>query len=175
MIQHGSKNRPSCWWKYKSFLDLWICPLLANGKCKKTLDESKKLIEEEVNRTLNAKIFAIPLNASKSFLAKHLFNDNNDNSCEVFKGHQFKEIQDKFIVLSSPNVRNLVASFKHHLGGGYIDNILELKFTWVIMISSKNATSQAKYLVKRSFFSRCLLMGLGTKLGLLHKCNSRAI
>jgi hypothetical protein len=61
------------------------------------------------------------------------------------------------------------------LGGGYIDNILELKFTWVIMISSKNATSQAKYLVKRSFFSRCLLMGLGTKLGLLHKCNSRAI
>jgi hypothetical protein len=51
------------------------------------MDESKKLIEEEVNRTSNAKISAIPLNANKSLLAKHLFNDNDDNSCEVFKGH----------------------------------------------------------------------------------------
>ncbi len=30
-------------------------------------------------------------------------------------------------VIEISNIRNLVASFKHHLGGGYIDNILELK------------------------------------------------
>jgi hypothetical protein len=86
------------------------------------------LIEEKVNWKFNAKIFAISLSAKNSFLAKHLFNDNNDDSCEVLKGHLLKEIQDKFIVWSSLNVCNLVAFFKHHLGGGYIDNILELKF-----------------------------------------------
>jgi hypothetical protein len=29
--------------------------------------------------------------------------------------------------VSSPNIHNLVATFKHHLGHGYIDSILELK------------------------------------------------
>jgi hypothetical protein len=101
--------------------------LVAYGRCREDVDESKKLIEEEVNQTPKAKIFAISLKANKSFLAKHLFNDNSDDSTEVLKGHQFKEIQNKFIVLSSLNVCNLVASFKHHSGGGYIDNILELK------------------------------------------------
>jgi hypothetical protein len=38
-----------------------------------------------------------------------------------------EQIQDKFCELNSPNVRNLVVFFKHHLGGGYIDSILELK------------------------------------------------
>jgi hypothetical protein len=38
-----------------------------------------------------------------------------------------EQIYDKFYELNSPNVLNLVASFKHCLGGGYINNILELK------------------------------------------------
>jgi hypothetical protein len=67
------------------------------------------------------------LSISESFPAKQLFNDNNDNSCEVLKGHHIEKNQDKFIVLNSLNVRNLIASFKHHSGGGYIDNIIELK------------------------------------------------
>jgi hypothetical protein len=67
------------------------------------------------------------LSASKSFLAKHLFNVNGDNNCKVFKGHQLKEIQDKFILLSSSHVCNLVALFKNYWGGGYIDNIFKLK------------------------------------------------
>jgi hypothetical protein len=37
------------------------------------------------------------LSVSKSFLVTHLFNDNGDNSGEVLKGHQLKQIQDKFI------------------------------------------------------------------------------
>jgi hypothetical protein len=56
------------------------------------MDESKKLIEEEVNWTPNAKIFTISLSACKSFLAKHMFNDSDDDSCEVLKGRQLKEI-----------------------------------------------------------------------------------
>jgi hypothetical protein len=91
------------------------------------VDESKKLKEEEVNQTHDVKIFAISLSTNKSFLAKHLFNDSCDDSYKVLKGHQLEEIQDKFIVLSLPNVHNLVTSFKHCPGGGYIDNILELK------------------------------------------------
>jgi hypothetical protein len=36
-------------------------------------------------------------------------------------------IQNKFSKLSSPNIGNSVPAFKHHVGRGYIDNILELK------------------------------------------------
>jgi len=38
-----------------------------------------------------------------------------------------EQIQDKLCEFSSPNVCNVVVSFKHHSGGGYIDNILELE------------------------------------------------
>ncbi len=57
-----------------------------------------------------------------------MFNDSDDDICEVLKGRQLKETQDKFIVLSSPNVCNLAAFFKHRPSGRYINNILELKF-----------------------------------------------
>ncbi len=43
------------------------------------------------------------------------------------KGEQLEHIQDKFCELSFPNICNLVASFKHHSRGGYIDSVLELK------------------------------------------------
>ncbi len=56
------------------------------------MDESKKLIKEEVNQTLDAKISTIFLSANKSFLVKHLFINSGDDSCEVFKGHQFEKI-----------------------------------------------------------------------------------
>ncbi len=51
------------------------------------MDESKKLIKEEVNWMFYAKTYAIFLKANKSFLAKHLFNDNGDDSYKVLKGH----------------------------------------------------------------------------------------
>jgi hypothetical protein len=76
---------------------------------------------------LDAKIFAILLSASKTFLVTHLFDDNGDGPMELLKGEQLKHIQDKFFELNSPNVHNLIVFFKHHLGRGYIDNILELK------------------------------------------------
>ncbi len=46
---------------------------------------------------------------------------------ELLKGEQLEHIQVKFCEQNFPNVRNLVASFKRHSGGGYINNILELK------------------------------------------------
>ncbi len=77
--------------------------------------------------TPNANIFAISLNASKTFLVNYLLNDYNDGIVELLKGEQLKHIQDKFCELNSHNVHYLVASFKRHSRGGYIDNILELK------------------------------------------------
>ncbi len=75
----------------------------------------------------NAKTFTICLNTNKSFLAKYLFNDSGDDNLKLFNGNELDQIQEKFLVSNLPNVQNLVVSFKHHLGGGYIDNILELK------------------------------------------------
>ncbi len=76
---------------------------------------------------LDAKTSSISLNANKTFSANHLLNGSSNGIVELFKGEQLEHIQDKLCELSSPNVCNLVASFKHHLGGGCIDNILELK------------------------------------------------
>jgi hypothetical protein len=46
---------------------------------------------------------------------------------ELLKGEQLKHIHDKFFELNLPYVHNLVFFFKHHLGRGYIDSILDLK------------------------------------------------
>jgi hypothetical protein len=85
------------------------------------------LIEIYVNLTLNAKTFGISLSTIKSLLTKHLIINNGDGSFKLTKGDQFEQIHDTFINLSSLNVCNLVVSFKHQLGGVYINNILELK------------------------------------------------
>ncbi len=74
----------------------------------------------------NAKVFMISLSASKTFLARHLL-DYSDGKVELLKGEQLEQIQYKFCELNSPNVHNLIASFKHCPSGGYIDSILELK------------------------------------------------
>jgi hypothetical protein len=49
------------------------------------------------------------------------------HSISHFEKQKLEQIQDKFVDLSSPNVCNLIVSFKHRLGGGYNKNILELK------------------------------------------------
>jgi hypothetical protein len=59
---------------------------VVDGKCKETLHEIRRLIIEEVDRMLDAKMFAISLNANKNFLAKHLLDDCKDGKVELFKG-----------------------------------------------------------------------------------------
>ncbi len=84
------------------------------------------MIAEEVVHTLDVKMSTISMNVSKT-LARHLLNDCSYGIVELFKGEQLEHIQDKFYELNFPNVHNLIAFFKHHPGGGYIDNIFELK------------------------------------------------
>jgi len=85
------------------------------------------LIEQAMIHTLDAKISTISLSVNKSSFNKHLLSDSNDGTIELFHGEGLKHVQDKFIELSSSNICNLVTSFKHHLEGGYIDHIFELK------------------------------------------------
>ncbi len=53
-----------------------------NGKCREFVDNTRRLIIEEVDHTPNAKISAISLSVSKTFLARHLLNDCNNGIME---------------------------------------------------------------------------------------------
>ncbi len=101
--------------------------LIMDGKCWKFIVETKKLIIEEADRMLDAKISAISFSDNKTFLVNYLLDDSTNGMIELLKGKQLKHIQDKFYEWSLPNVRNFVVSFKHHSRGGYIVSILEFK------------------------------------------------
>jgi hypothetical protein len=60
--------------------------LIADGKCKESLEEIRKLIVEKVDRTTNTKMFVISLRANKTFLVKHVFDDCSDGKVELLKG-----------------------------------------------------------------------------------------
>jgi len=86
---------------------------MVEGHSKKVLDQVKSMVEEEASRTLGATTSAIPLTTSKTFLLKHLLNEDGEGLVEVLKDDKLCQVMDKFIALSSPNVHNLVTSFKH--------------------------------------------------------------
>ncbi len=82
----------------------------------------------------------------QNLLVKHLFNEDGEGPLEFFKGDKLHQVMDKFTTLCFPNVRNLMALFKHHLDNkGYIDNFLALKF--------KNVVITFRIIV---FLNRCL-------------------
>jgi hypothetical protein len=66
--------------------------LIMDGKCRESLEEIRRLIVEEVNHTPDMKMSLIFLSASKTFLARHLFNDCNDAKVELLKGEQLEQI-----------------------------------------------------------------------------------
>ncbi len=101
--------------------------LVVDGKCKESLEETRRLITKEVVHMPNVNMSVISLSASKTLLAGHLLDDCSDGKVELLKGEQLKQIQDKFYKLNFPNIHNLIPFFKHHENGGYIDSILELK------------------------------------------------
>ncbi len=66
--------------------------LVEDGKWKESLEETRRFIIEEVDRMHDVKMFAISLNASKTFLARHLLDDYSDGKMEFFKGEQMEQI-----------------------------------------------------------------------------------
>ncbi len=112
----------------KVIIHLWVHKHpMVDGKCREFVNETKRLVIEQVDRTLDVKIFAISLGDSKTFLAMHSLDDNGDGIVNLLNNEQLKQIQNKFLEMNSPNIHNLVVVFKHHASRGYIDNILELK------------------------------------------------
>jgi hypothetical protein len=69
---------------------------VGEGMCKESLEEIKVLIEGQVSLTLYVEIFAISLNASKAFLAHHLFNENGEGLVEILHGEKLDKVMDKF-------------------------------------------------------------------------------
>jgi hypothetical protein len=97
---------------------------MVKGSCRKVVEQVKALIPQEVFCTSST----IVLVASKIFLSHHLFNKDGEGPVEILKRDRLCQVMDKFTTLYSPNVRNLVSSFKHFLGNrGYTSSILAFK------------------------------------------------
>jgi hypothetical protein len=60
--------------------------LVADGKCRESVEETRRLITKKVDHTPNAKMSLISLSATKTFLASYLLDDSNDGTMEFFKG-----------------------------------------------------------------------------------------
>jgi hypothetical protein len=58
---------------------------MVDGKCREFLEESRRLIIEEVVCKPNAKMFVISLSARKT-LARQVLDDCSDGKVELFKG-----------------------------------------------------------------------------------------
>ncbi len=101
---------------------------MAKVRSRDNFDQVKSLVEEEVFCTSRATALTITLVASKTFLPEHLFDKDGKGQVEVFKGDKLHQVMDKFIMLSSPDVWNLVASFKYRPGNKrHVSSILTLK------------------------------------------------
>jgi hypothetical protein len=83
----------------------------------------------EVSHTPSTKTLTITMETNKTFLAEHLLNEDGEGLVEFLKVDKLHQVIDKFMTLCFPNIKNLVASFKHHPSNkGKIDNIITLKF-----------------------------------------------
>jgi hypothetical protein len=64
--------------------------------CKDVLEEIKVLVEGQVSHTPKGKISTIILNASKAFLAHHLFNEDGEGLMEILQGEKLDKVINKF-------------------------------------------------------------------------------
>ncbi len=74
--------------------------LVANGKCKETMGETKRRIIEDIDRTHDAKIFVISMSVNKTFLARHLLDDSGDDRVELLDYEKLEQSEDLFFKLS---------------------------------------------------------------------------
>ncbi len=84
------------------------------------------LVEEICHMPISTTL-AITLSISKTFLSRHLFNDDGEGHVEVLKDEKLDQALLKFAPLCFDGICNLIASLKHHLGNlGSIDYIHKL-------------------------------------------------
>jgi hypothetical protein len=86
------------------------------------------MVVDEVCRTPTATSLVITLFTNKSFLSRHLFNEDGNGHVEFLRGAKVNKMLLKFVPLCSLNICNLVALLKHHLDkASPLDCILKLK------------------------------------------------
>ena len=102
------------------------CHPIAKGTYRDCAREISELIGEQVAKTPTATNSTIALFASKEFLTNHLFH-HGEGEKEILKGEEMEEVMDRFQMLSSPSIQNVISSFRSNNHGGVIDNIMTMK------------------------------------------------
>ena len=100
--------------------------LVAKGTYRDSAKEISELIVEQVAKTPTATNSAIALFTSKDFLTNHLFH-HEEGEKKILKGEEIEEVMDRFQMLSSPSIRNVISSSRSNNRGGVIDNIMTMK------------------------------------------------
>jgi hypothetical protein len=56
------------------------------------MDETKRWIIKDINRTHDAKIFTISMSINKTFLARHLLDDSGNGTVELLDDEKLEQI-----------------------------------------------------------------------------------
>jgi hypothetical protein len=71
------------------------------------------MVVDEVCRMPTPTTSVIALSTNKTFLFRHLFNEDGQGPMELFKGEKLDQMLLKFVPLCSLGICNLIASLKH--------------------------------------------------------------
>ena len=99
---------------------------VAKGMYRDSTDRIYGLIADQIAKSPTTTNSAIALSASKDFLTNYLFH-NREGEKQMLKGEELEEVMDRFQVLSSPNIRNVISSFRLNNRGDVIDYIMTMK------------------------------------------------
>ncbi len=81
---------------------------MVEGHLRKMFEQVKYLVKEEASCTPWAIMSTIAFATSKTSLLEHLMNMDGQEQVEVLKGDKLRQVMDKFLTLSFPNVWNLI-------------------------------------------------------------------
>jgi len=78
--------------------------------CRKSFQEMKNMVANEVCRTPIVTFSIIVLFTSKSFIFCHLFNEDGKGPVEFFKGEKLNQTLLNFAPLCFPSIHNLIVA-----------------------------------------------------------------
>ena len=99
---------------------------IAKGDCRDAMEQICDEIKNQVAKTPTAKASAIGIAVGRELLMKGLTDEAGDK--KVLSKHELDSVFEKWSVLNTLIVNNLIHDAKVSLGGasGYIDSILKL-------------------------------------------------
>jgi hypothetical protein len=83
-------------------LGIHLQPII-DGMCRASFQDMKNMVVNEVYHTSTITSLTIALSMSKTFLSRHLFNEDGKGSMEFLKGEKLNQTLLKFIPLCFPN------------------------------------------------------------------------